>query len=114
MIGMFIREVESELIVEDFDEFLSPANQQRGDGPLASFSANDISKLFERQISATCSSHRRSSIRDSLSEGNLEPFKVNNRVSSRRSRGRYRSVSEVEAKARKEEEEKKKKEGLST
>ena len=107
MIGMFIREVEEELIDEDIDVFLSSADRQRGGRPLSSFSAGDISKLFERQISA--SSQGRGT-RDSLSEGKLEPFKLNDRVSSRRSRAstKQRTMSEAEAKVRKEEEEKEK------
>ena len=106
---MFIREVEEELIDEDIDVFLSSTDRQRGDRPLSSFSANDISKLFERQISGSSQGR---GVRDSLSEGKLEPFKLNDRMSSRRSctSTRQRIKSEAEAKARKEEEEKKKKE----
>lgn len=112
MIGMFIREVEEELIDEDIDEFIPTAD--RGDRPLSVFSADDITKLFERQISAR--NEARGSVRDSLSEGNLEPFKLNDRVSSRRSchggNARHRSVSEAESKARKDDEKKKKEQGL--
>ena len=95
---------------EEFDEFLSVPG---ADSPTTPLSPDDISKLFERQLSAT---QRKSSVHErTLSDGVFEPFKLNDRV-SRRSRGsaRRRSVRksglEAEAEARKEEEEKKRKE----
>ena len=110
MIRLFIREVEEELLEEEVDTFPPiPDAQRRADSPTTPLSPDGISKLFERQLSAN---QRKASVRDSLSEGNLEPFKLNDRV-SRRSRGssRRRSVRksglEAEAEARREEEEKK-------
>lgn len=108
---MFIREVEEELFDEDIGEFLHCGDRQRGDVALSSLSADDITKLFERQISA---SSRGRGLRSSSSEGNLEPFKLNDRVSSRRLRAsskQRRLSGDIESKARKEEEEKTKKEG---
>ena len=108
---MFIREVEEELFDEDIGEFLHCGDRQRGDVALSSLSADDITKLFERQISA---SSRARGLCSSSSEGNLEPFKLHDRVSSRRLRAtskQRRSSGGIESKARKEEEEKKKKEG---
>ena len=113
MIRMFIREVEEELMDEEIDEFLPMAEvQRRADSPTSVISIDDISRLFDRQLSAN---QRKSSVRDSMSEGNLEPFKLNDRV-SRRSHGSARRQSmrksglEAEAEARKEEEEKKRRE----
>lgn len=108
---MFIREVEEELFDEDIGEFLHCGDRQRGEVALSSLSADDITKLFERQISA---SSRGRGLRSSSSEGNLEPFKLNDRVSSRRLRAsskQRRLSGGIESKAREEEEEKKKKEG---
>ncbi|KAJ7381467.1 hypothetical protein OS493_001605 [Desmophyllum pertusum] len=113
LIRMFIREVEEELMDEEIDEFLPMAEvQRRADSPTSVISIDDISRLFDRQLSAN---QRKSSVRDSMSEGNLEPFKLNDRV-SRRSHGSARRQSmrksglEAEAEARKEEEEKKRRE----
>ena len=102
---------------EEIDAFLPVSEAQRrpdspASTPLTPLSPDGISKLFERQLSA---SHRKASVRDSLSEALFEPFKINDRV-SRRSRGSARRRSlrrsglEVEAEARKEEEEKKRRE----
>lgn len=110
MVRLFIREVEEELMDEELDEFLPIPNV---DSPTTPLSPEDISKFFERQLSAN---QRKGSVRDrTLSDGNFEPFKLNDRV-SRRSRGSSRRRSmrksglEAEAEARKEEEEKKKRE----
>lgn len=116
LIRLFIRDVEEELMEEETDAFIPVSEAQRRPDspttPLTPLSTDGISKLFERQLSA---SHRKASIRDSLSEGHFEPFKLNDRV-SRRSHGSARRRSlrksglEVEAEARKEEEEKKRRE----
>ena len=97
---------------EEVDAFFPVSEvQRRPDSPstpLTPLSPDGISKLFERQLSA---SHKKASVRESLSEGLFEPFKLNDRV-SRRSRGSARQRSlrksglEVEAEVRKEEEEK--------
>ena len=108
---MFIKEVEEELFDEDIGEFLHCGDRQRGDVALSSLSADDITKLFERQISA---SSRGKGLRRSSSDRYLEPFKLNDRVSSRRLRGSSKQgilSGDIESKSRKEEEEKKKKEG---
>ena len=101
---------------DEIDAFLPVSEAQRRPDspstPLTPLSPDGISKLFERQLSA---SHRKASARDSLSEASFEPFKINDRV-SRRSRGSARRRSlrrsglEVEAEARKEEEVKKRRE----
>ena len=116
MIRLFIRDVEEELMDEEIDACFPVCEvQRRPDSPstpLSPLSPDCISKLFERQLSA---SHRKGSVRDSVSDGKFEPFKINDRV-SRRSRGSARRRSlrksglEVEAEVRKEEEEKKRRE----
>lgn len=116
MIRLFITDVEEELREEETDSFLPVSETQRRPDspttPLTPLSIDGISKLFERQLSVK---HRKNSVRDSLSEGKFEPFKLNDRV-SRRSRGSSRRRSlrksglEFEAEARKEEEEKKRRE----
>jgi len=101
---------------DEVDAFLpvcdAPRRPDSPSTPLTPLSPDGISKLFERQLSA---SHRKASVRDSLSEGHFEPFKLNDRVSRRsqgsaRRRSQKKSGLEFEAEARKEEVEKKRRE----
>ena len=108
MIRLFIREVEEELEDEE-DAFLPiPDAQRKADSPTTPLSPDDIRKLVERTLSV---GQRHTSTRDSFTDGNFEPFKLNNRV-SKRSRGSAKRRSskksglEAEAVVRREEEEK--------
>lgn len=110
MIRLFIREVEEELMEEEIDAFLPIPG---ADSPTTPLSPDDISKLFERQLSAN---QRKHSARErTVSDGKFEPFKLNDRV-SKRSRGSAKRRSmrksglEAEAEVRREEEEKKRRE----
>ncbi|CAH3042269.1 unnamed protein product [Pocillopora meandrina] len=109
LIRLFIREVEEELLEDEEDAFLpTPDAQQKPDSPTTPLSPDGIRKLVERTLSV---GQRNNSTRDSFTDGNFEPFKLNNRI-SRRSRGSAKRRSskksglEVEAAARREVDEK--------
>ncbi|RMX50857.1 hypothetical protein pdam_00017257 [Pocillopora damicornis] len=98
-----------ELIRNNGDAFLpTPDAQQKPDSPTTPLSPDGIRKLVERTLSV---GQRNNSTRDSFTDGNFEPFKLNNRI-SRRSRGSAKRRSskksglEVEAAARREVDEK--------
>lgn len=108
LIRLLIKEVEEELEDEE-DAFLPiPDAQRKADSPTTPLSPDDIRKLVERTLSV---GQRHTSTRDSFTDGNFEPFKLNNRV-SKRSRGSAKRRSskksglEAEAVVRREEEEK--------
>lgn len=95
---------------EELDAFLPVPDV---DSPSTPLSPDDISKFFERQLSAN---QRKHSVRErTVSDGKFEPFKLNDRLSRRshgsaRRRSMRKSGLEAEAEVRREDEEKKRRE----